>query len=592
MKNWILLLLFLPTFVWAQEEGLPRHLTPEEMHILRTGEHKPPVPAASPNIFTAPPSKPIRSMAEWEEMEAIVVTWTQYKFELSKIIEAAQEECRVIVVTNNVANAQAELQGTYGVVPNSNTEFVLAPYNSIWVRDYGANPAYLNDVDSLVLVDWIYNRFRFRDDTMAVAIADHFELPLYSMTEAPYDLVNTGGNYMSDGMGQGFSSDLVLDENLAGNPWGASPKDEAGVAAAMDAFLGIDPYILMEKLPYDGIHHIDMHMKLLDEETLIVGQFPEGISDGPQIEANIQYVINNFETAYGKDFNIIRIPQPPCGNGSYPPFCSNTFEYRTYVNSMIVNNSILVPVYGTSLDDEALAIWEENMPGYNVVGINCTNIINAGGAIHCITKEVGVRDPLWISTARIDTACDQEIKTVTAIMEHRSGIAEAQLFYTTDLNTGYTAIAMSPLNDSLWTADLPPFPQGTQVYYYLSATANSGKSMTRPLVAPEGHWTYEVGSCSIVSTQETPELRTQLHDIFPNPARAITAVPVSSEEAIDIKLEVIDLLGRSVEVLHEGRLPAGKEHFFIHADRYQPGVYMVVLETEKGKVSKRLMVEN
>lgn len=39
--------------------------------------------------------------------------------------------------------------------------------------------------------------------------------------------------------------------------------------------MGIDRYIKMDELPYDGIHHIDMHMKLLDEETLLVGEYPQ-----------------------------------------------------------------------------------------------------------------------------------------------------------------------------------------------------------------------------------------------------------------------------------------------------------------------------
>ena len=47
---------------------------------------------------------------------------------------------------------------------------------------------------------------------------------------------------------------------------------------------------------YDGIHHIDMHMKLLDESTLLVSEYPTGVADGPQIEANLQYVLSNFTT--------------------------------------------------------------------------------------------------------------------------------------------------------------------------------------------------------------------------------------------------------------------------------------------------------
>ena len=52
--------------------------------------------------------------------------------------------------------------------------------------------------------------------------------------------------------------------------------------------MGISTYIKMETLPYDQIHHIDMHMKLLDEETILVGEYPEGKLMVPQIEANIE----------------------------------------------------------------------------------------------------------------------------------------------------------------------------------------------------------------------------------------------------------------------------------------------------------------
>ena len=588
----VILLLIAPLLLGAQQIGLPRYLTDQERLVLdNLGYQHPQHPVNATGFNTTPPDAPIRSMAEWEELQAIVVTWTQYRSVLAEIIEAAQEECRVIVVSTNPGVAQAQLQNTYGVTPNSNVEFIAAPYNSIWVRDYGPNTAYLNDVDSLVLVDWIYNRNRPADDIMSAEIAEHLDIPLFSMTEAPFDLVNTGGNYMSDGMGTGFSSNLVLDENLAGNPWNASPKDQAGVAEAMDAFLGIDPYILMEKLPYDGIHHIDMHMKLLDEQTLLVGKFPDNISDGPQIEANIQYVISQYESAWGKPFKVVRIPQPPCGNGEYPPFCSNPYEYRTYVNALIVNRSILVPVYGTSLDEEALAIWQENMPGYTIVGINSSTIINAGGAVHCITKEIGAPSPLRIATARIDTACDQQAVPLEAIVQHSSGISEVTLHYSTDPANGYATLPLLQQTDSLYQAQLPALPAGQQVYYYLSATANSGKTANRPMTAPEGHWTYQVGECAVTATNNRwfePVL--QLHDIFPNPAHTITAIPVSTDRPVSILLEVTDMLGNQMAVLHDGILSSGKKHFFIDASRLASGVYAVTLHSPIGTITKKLVV--
>ena len=109
--------------------------------------------------------------------------------------------------------------------------------------------------------------------------------------------MSTGGNWMSDGA-ELFSSELLLmkmmelvimDRFL--------PKSYRGGAGChFSSWMGIDEYIKMTVLPYDDIHHIDMHMKLLDEETLLIGEYPQGLSDGPQIEANIQYVLSNFNT--------------------------------------------------------------------------------------------------------------------------------------------------------------------------------------------------------------------------------------------------------------------------------------------------------
>jgi agmatine/peptidylarginine deiminase len=85
---------------------------------------------------------------------------------------------------------------------------------------------------------------------------------------------------------------------------------------------------------------------------------------------------------------------PPAANGQYP---NTNGDYRTYTNSVFVNKTIIVPFYEEKYDTIARRIYENLLPGYNVVGIDCNKIIPSLGAIHCITKEVGVLDPLMIS---------------------------------------------------------------------------------------------------------------------------------------------------------------------------------------------------
>ena len=138
----------------------------------------------------SPPGGNLRCAAEWEEVQTVVITWTgQFNSIQSQIVDAAQEECRVLITctdSNSVKNAL----NNFGV-PDQNLDFLEVPYNSIWIRDYAGNTMYRNDVDSLFLVDWIYNRPRPNDDIMPEEHAAWHNIPIYTTTLAPTDMVNT-----------------------------------------------------------------------------------------------------------------------------------------------------------------------------------------------------------------------------------------------------------------------------------------------------------------------------------------------------------------------------------------------------------------
>ena len=75
---------------------------------------------------------------------------------------------------------------------------------------------------------------------------------------------------------------LILDENDGAGDYGSlvyPNHNESTIDAIMNDFMGITRYIKMPTLPYDGIHHIDMHMKLTDEEL-------QAISPGQDLYPN------------------------------------------------------------------------------------------------------------------------------------------------------------------------------------------------------------------------------------------------------------------------------------------------------------------
>ena len=593
MKLSLLILTFCVTgSLFAQEknaplenDALPKYLTEDEKLIM--SEYYQNYQSGINRGIETPPGGSIRCAAEWEEVQTLVITWTgQYNSIQSQIVDAAQEECRVLIACTDSNSVKTTLSSNG--VPDENLDFLEVPYNSIWIRDYASNTMYRNDVDSLFVVDWIYNRPRPDDDLMPEAHAAWHNIPIYSTTQAPTDLVNTGGNWMSDGHGTAFASELILEENEAGNPYFVTVKDEVEIDDMMSDYMGISRYIKMPVLPYDEIHHIDMHMKLLDEETLLVSEYPTGAADGPQIEANIQYVLSNFNSMFGTPYKLIRITVPPSTGGNYP---DNGGYYRTYANNVFINKTVLVPTYRTEYDTTAIRTLEEALPGYNIVGIdvdnNGQNLIQLSGAIHCITQTIGVADPMLITHQPLDdTFDDVNPYMVNADVEHRSGIVSASLYWSTAAGGPYTSIAMTAGSGDSWSANIPAQTVGTTVYYYVEGVATSGKTQVRPIVAPEGHWEFDV--LDVLGIDELNNVT--MSEVFPNPASAITCVPVSSNSAQEGSITLRDITGKVIQIIHEGTIPMGESKYFFLAHEYAAGSYFVVIETAETSITKKVMI--
>jgi agmatine/peptidylarginine deiminase len=580
---WFLLIVLLASSAsFGQITGLPIWQTQDEERLIP--EYVISRPGASRGI-TTPPGIPVRTMAEWEEIQAVVVTWTQYTSIVREIVRYAREECQVLIVCNDSLSVRNNLLSNG--IPLTNISYIQRPYNSIWIRDYGANTVYGNEVDSLMLVDWIYNRPRPLDDVIPDAVGGFFNVPVFSTTTPPYDLVHTGGNFMSDGLGTAFSSKLVLDENGPSGNFNPTDKTEAQIDTLMKEFMGIERYAKMENLPYDGIHHIDMHMKLLDEETLLVGEYPAGVADGPQIEANLQYVLNNYQSAFGSPYKVLRIQMPPEA-GKYP---WNGGDYRTYTNSIFLNKTLLVPVYQEQFDTTALRILREQLPGYRVIGINCNQIIPAGGALHCITKAVGVKDPLFISHQPLEDQSFAGPFTINATLRHRSGISSASVFYTTDTTAGFLPVNMA-LTDTLnqiWSADIPSQIAGTEVFYFVHAAAFSGKQQARPITAPDGYWNFRIMPSTGLA-DETEWTATRIDAVFPNPASGLTCIALKAAESGMAKIRLMDVLGREVLQIFDGNVLPGERKFFFDASGLPSATYLLLLETGNGSEAKRVLV--
>ena len=562
----------------ANAQQLPHNFAPGERDAMPAYLQSRPAESAAVNMITTPPSSPVRTIAEWEELQGLTISWTSYNSMLREIVRNAKEETRVYILTSNPSSTINYL--ATGGVDTVNVTCLQIPFNSVWCRDYSLWSAYTNDVDSLISIDWIYNRPRPADDASPVQLSAAVGVPVYQTTTAPWDLIHTGGNFMTDGFGTGFSSNLIIDEN--------PNKTTAQIDTIMNRFMGISRYIKMNELPYDQIHHIDMHMKLLDEETILMGQYPTGVADGPQIEANLLYVLNNFNSVYGTPYKVVRIPMP-ADNGQYP---NSGGRYFTYTNSSFVNKTIIVPTYNVPTDTTALRIYRDAMPGYKVVGINSLSSIGSLGALHCITKEMATPDPLLISHQPLNDTYDTlNSYAVEALIRHRSGINNALLWWRTDTLQPYLAVNMlqNATNPDYWTGSIPPMAPGTLVMYYIEALAVSGKNQVRPMPAPVGFWPFRVLGNPTNTGLQSHQIN--VTSLFPNPSKGITCLEIAdSQGGNDLSITLKDVVGRDIIHVFKGLTRNGDNRYFFDTTHLPTGLYSIQINTLSRSYIKKLMV--
>lgn len=134
---------------------------------------------------------------------------------------------------------------------------------------------------------------------------------------------------------------------------------------------------------------------------------------------------------------------------------------------------------------------------------------------------------------------------VDATIHTRTDVESVTLFWSIDPVAGYEALAMTPAGDDRVFAGIPGQPYGTRVFYYIEASSSSGRTGRRPLVAPEGIWSFLVDPDGVTIGVDAydPPLASAIHlaSGHPNPLRQSTSLDVSISWAGRAVVRVYDV---------------------------------------------------
>ena len=108
-----------------------------------------------------------------------------------------------------------------------------------------------------------------------------------------------------------------------------------------------------------------------------------------------------------------------------------------------------------------------------------------------------------------------------------------------------------------------------------------------PAVAVGDQISLDAGWTPLSSVTDTEDggvlpLVSGLESGYPNPFSARTNIPVILARAGHLRLEVFDMLGRSVEVMADAHLPLGQHVFHLEGSNLTAGTYLVRMTTAEG----------
>ena len=255
------------------------------------------------------------------------------------------------------------------------------PHNDVWCRDHG--PIFVKHAETgeVAVTDWEFNAWggKFppwdQDNAIPRRIATSLGKRCFSG-----GMILEGGAIEINGAGQLLTTEAVLL-----NP-NRNPKlCREDIEQRLRDGLGISEILWLKK----GIEgddtdgHIDDLARFVDPQTLLACIDHGGTNQ--QILGENLSRLRAFSGPNGRAFDVLEIPLPEACEvaGWRLPVLP-----ASYVNFLIVNGGVLVPTFRQPKnDDRALGMIRELFPDREIIGIDCLDLVEEGGTLHCISQQ-------------------------------------------------------------------------------------------------------------------------------------------------------------------------------------------------------------
>ncbi len=257
------------------------------------------------------------------------------------------------------------------------------PHDDVWCRDHG--PIFVKHATSgeVAVTDWGFNAWggKFspweKDDAIPSRIAGSLKLRSF-----PGEMILEGGAIETNGAGQLLTTEAVL-LNPNRNPHLVREEIERLLRDG----LGVSEILWLRKgiQGDDTDGHIDDLARFIDPHTLLACVECNSTSPNKVILDENLGRLRSFLGPNNRPFEVLEIPLP---EACEVPGWRLPILPASYVNFLIVNGGVLVPTFRQKKnDDRALGMIRELFPDREIVAIDCLDLVEEGGTLHCISQQ-------------------------------------------------------------------------------------------------------------------------------------------------------------------------------------------------------------
>ena len=257
------------------------------------------------------------------------------------------------------------------------------PHNDVWCRDHG--PIFVRHPESgeTAVTDWEFNAWGGKfppwnlDNEIPRRIASSLGLRLFSG-----GMILEGGAIEVNGRGDLLTTEAVLLNPNRNRGWSRSRIEDH-----LRAGLGVqDICWLRQGIEGDDTDgHIDDLARFVEENLLLACVDKERCSPNHATLQENLATLREFGSRDGRAWDVVPIPLP---EACEVPGWRLPVLPASYVNFLIVNGGVLVPTFRQPRnDDHALGLIREMFPHREIIGIDCLDLVEEGGTLHCISQQ-------------------------------------------------------------------------------------------------------------------------------------------------------------------------------------------------------------